>query len=54
MRLNKLYNNLHAINTELNSLKNDNDIHQREFAQIEKALAHISKQLSRLEVDRLR
>jgi len=53
MRLNKVYNNLHAINTEIDSLKNDNDIHQREFAQIEKALSHISKQLSRLEVDRL-
>ncbi len=53
MRLNKVYNNLHAINTEIDSLKNDNDIHQREFAQIEKALSHISKQLSKLEVDRL-
>ena len=53
MRLNKLYNNLHEINTEIESLKNDNDIHQREFAQIEKALSHISRQLQRMEVDRL-
>jgi len=53
MRLNKVYNNLHEINTEIESLKNDNDIHQREFAQIEKALSHISRQLQRMEVDRL-
>jgi len=53
MRLNKVYNNLHEINTEIESLKNDNDIHQREFAQIEKALSHISRQLRRMEVDRL-
>lgn len=53
MRLNKLYNNLHEIKLEVDSLTKDNDIHQREFAQIERALSHISKQLSRMEVDRL-
>ena len=53
MRLNKLYNNLHEIKVEVDSLTKDNDIYEREFAQIERALSHISKQLSRMEVDRL-
>ena len=53
MRLNKLYNNLHEIKLEVATLTKDNDIHEREFAQIERALSHISKQLSRMEVDRL-
>ena len=54
MRLNKLYNNLHEVNQEVDSLIRDNDIHEREFAQIQRALSHISRQLSRIEVDRLR
>ena len=53
MRLNKLYNNLHEVKLEVDSLTKNNDIHQREFAQIQRALSHISRQLQRLEVDRL-